>query len=107
MRSNRDGFVVEMPRSCIPVDGRRAHRLQLADRLARRERFVEISGASQQRQPDREHHHEVLPARQPINAHMLKQQRGLIAIRLRAKPSPIDLLGRLWQRRSGQHPPGA
>lgn len=53
------------------------------------------SPLQQQRQPQRQHHHEVLPARA---AHQrpdpLQQQASVVAVDLRPQLAPIDLLGR-------------
>ncbi len=90
-------------RGKVPVDRSRAHRFDLVDRLPGRERLVEVASGLQERQPDWQHHREVLRA---WHAHqrpdMFEQCPRVVAVVLGAQLASIDLLGRSRQLRPGQ-----
>ena len=114
LRSSADGFVVEMPLIRIRsgpasatgptvaalIASSSANACSVANGLSK------ITGLGQQRQPQAEHHHQVLAARHAHQRpHMLQKVPGVVAEAPRPQRAPIDLLGRVQQPRAGQHPP--
>ena len=68
-------------------------------------RVVETPGLQEQRKLPREHHHEVLPARQPHKLpHVSQELTRRVPIRARPQPPPVDLLRRIWEARPRQQP---
>lgn len=92
-------------RDQVSVDRRGTHRAQLGERRRRRERSLQITGFFRQRQLSRPPYFLCGMAHQRPD--MLQRCPCLVAALLRSQPAPVDLRGRVWQRRASQHPPSS